>query len=686
MIVFAFDSTTNLPKTGDAANLTAYVSKDYNTVTVLGDTSAAEMDATNAKGYYLFDLTQAETNADTLLFSAKSSTANVVVVGVPAVVFTVPAAFSQTNLAYLDASILSRMATYTQPTGFLAATFPTGTVANTTNVTAGTVTTVSGNVTGSVGSVTGAVGSVTGNVGGNVTGSVGSVASGGITNASLAADTGMKPLRTGTAQAGAAGSITLDAGAPATTNFFKNATVDIVSGTGAGQSRYASAYNSSTKVVTVLPNWTTNPDNTSVFAVRGGAVVDVEVWQNTTGVAAILTQLLTDYSNGSNSLPAAVVTVAANALTASALAADAVTEIVNGVWNEAQSGHTTAGTFGKFLDAQVSLAGGGSPSTIAAAVWDLATSGHTTSGTFGQAAVAAGGAGDPWITPLPGSYSAGQAGYILGNGVTLAAGAISNATLAADTGLKPLRTGTAQAGSTTTITLDAGASATAQTYRPSVVSIVSGTGAGQSRLVAFYVGATKIATVQPDWTTAPDNTSVFVVTAGGVADVQAIDGNYSVAPASLVTMATEYTGNGYLLSRVVSAANDSITAASFAADAGTEIAAAVWASATRTLTAFAFDVTLAASQPSYTPAVAGSAMTLTSGERNSVADALLNRNLEGGSSAGRLVKEALYPSRNKWSVSGTTLTVYATNDTTVAFTTTLATDPTAETVVSSDPA
>lgn len=88
LIVFAFDATTNLPKTGDAANLTAYVSKDYGAVTVLGDTSATEMDATNAKGYYLFDLTQAETNADVELFSAKSSTANIVVIGVPARVLT----------------------------------------------------------------------------------------------------------------------------------------------------------------------------------------------------------------------------------------------------------------------------------------------------------------------------------------------------------------------------------------------------------------------------------------------------------------------------------------------------------------------------------------------------------------------------------------------------------------------
>ena len=42
----------------------------------------------------------------------------------------------------LDAAVSSRMATYTQPTGFLAAVFDAGTVANTTNITGGTITTV----------------------------------------------------------------------------------------------------------------------------------------------------------------------------------------------------------------------------------------------------------------------------------------------------------------------------------------------------------------------------------------------------------------------------------------------------------------------------------------------------------------------------------------------------------------
>ncbi len=90
--VYAFDTTTGAPKTGDAANLTAYVAKDYGSVTVLGDTSATEMSSTNAKGWYLFDLTQGETNGDCLLFTGKSSTANIEIVG--QVIYTVPASFT----------------------------------------------------------------------------------------------------------------------------------------------------------------------------------------------------------------------------------------------------------------------------------------------------------------------------------------------------------------------------------------------------------------------------------------------------------------------------------------------------------------------------------------------------------------------------------------------------------------
>lgn len=57
---------------------------------------------------------------------------------------------------------------------------------------------------------------------------------------------------------------------------------------------------------------------------------------------------------------------------------------------------------------------------IADAVWDEVLSGHLTAGTTGAALNAAGGAGDPWSTSIPGAYGAGTAGYILGNNIDAA--------------------------------------------------------------------------------------------------------------------------------------------------------------------------------------------------------------------------------------------------------------------------
>lgn len=68
------------------------------------------------------------------------------------------------------------------------------------------------------------------------------------------------------------------------------------------------------------------------------------------------------------------------------------------------------------------------------------------------------------------------------------------------------------------------------------------------------------------------------------------------------------------------------------------------------------------------PAAVGSAMTLTSGERDSVADALLARNVSGGSSAGRTVKQALHALRNKHAIVAGTLTVCDTDDSTTSWT------------------
>lgn len=142
-------------------------------------------------------------------------------------------------------------------------------------------------------------------------------------------------LRVNKATAGAAGSVTMDAGAPSTTDFFKRNRVKIVSGTGAGQSRYISAQ--SGQVLSVTPNWVTNPDSTSIFE-----IVDF-------------------------------------GLDASTLA-----ELVNAIWDELRGSHTIAGTFGKALqDADLraallqtaiaeSYSTDGSPATVVQLLYEIA--------------------------------------------------------------------------------------------------------------------------------------------------------------------------------------------------------------------------------------------------------------------------------------------------------------------------
>lgn len=77
-------------------------------------------------------------------------------------------------------------------------------------------------------------------------------------------------LESGTAQAGASGSITLASGAPAYD--IKGCFVRTTGGTGGGgtggannQARKIIAYNTSTKVATVDPAWETTPDNTTTY-------------------------------------------------------------------------------------------------------------------------------------------------------------------------------------------------------------------------------------------------------------------------------------------------------------------------------------------------------------------------------------------------------------------------------------
>ena len=77
VFVFALDTATGLPKTGDAANITARVTIDGGTSAASNDTNPVEVDATNHPGWYEFNATAGEMNGDIIIWTVSSSTSNI---------------------------------------------------------------------------------------------------------------------------------------------------------------------------------------------------------------------------------------------------------------------------------------------------------------------------------------------------------------------------------------------------------------------------------------------------------------------------------------------------------------------------------------------------------------------------------------------------------------------------------
>ena len=211
---------------------------------------------------------------------------------------------------------------------------------------------------------------------------------------------------------------------------------------------------------------------------------------------------------------------------------------------------------------------GPSAADIADAVWEEAIADHSgTSGSTAEALSAAGASGDPWITALPGAYSAGQAGYILGTNL--------NATVS---------------------------SRATQTSVDTVDGIVDAIKASTDNL--------------------PSDPADASVVAGLIAAVEAkVDTVDTVVDA-------------------VKAKTDNLPAS---------------------------------------PAATGDIPTAVQN-----ADALLGRNVSGGSSSGRTVKQAFHFIRNKWVVAAGTLTVYDTDDSTPSWTGAVTGTPGADPVTGMD--
>ena len=187
---------------------------------------------------------------------------------------------------------------------------------------------------------------------------------------------------------------------------------------------------------------------------------------------------------------------------------------------------------------------------------------------------------------------------------------VANASAAGSFGelFQPTRRGTAQAGTTTTVTLDALASSINGFYVGQLIIFVDGTGAGQSAFITGYNGTTKVATLGQTLTVALDNSSVWIIKQFG-----------SIPGATAPT-------------------------------AG-QVAAAVWEELLTSHT---------------TPGSFGAGVPLEQNTPALIADTLLDRNLYGDSNTFPQVKFALAFLAGRWQDNGDgTISVYDADDSTI---------------------
>ena len=157
--------------------------------------------------------------------------------------------------------------------------------------------------------------------------------------ATVHAETNSKTVKVGLAQGATTSTITLAPDASSVDEFYDDDVIEIDAGTGQGQSRIIVAYNGTTKVATVTPDWLTTPDTTSEYLIEASLV--------------------------------AVGKIETDVIDANSLATTAVQEIVDGTWDEPLTGaiHNDSTSAGRRLRqanqivAAESTVNGGTPTT-----------------------------------------------------------------------------------------------------------------------------------------------------------------------------------------------------------------------------------------------------------------------------------------------------------------------------------
>lgn len=176
--------------------------------------------------------------------------------------------------------------------------------------------------------------------------------------------------------------------------------------------------------VTTVATTTTNSDmrgtdNAATAAALATAQADLDTLTGSDGVTLATAQ--------GNYAPA-------KAGDAMALTSGERTTLAGVIWDSLTSGMTNVGSIGKKLADWTIV----TVAAIADGVWTETLADHSgTSGSTAEALNAAGAAGDPWTTALPGAYGAGSAGNIVGNLNDLSAAEAQTAAAAALTAYDP---------------------------------------------------------------------------------------------------------------------------------------------------------------------------------------------------------------------------------------------------------
>ena len=297
-------------------------------------------------------------------------------------------------------------------------------------------------------------------------------------------------IRTGTAQAGGASSITLDSSASAITDYYVGCYVNITNNSPAnaqGQARRITAYNGSTKVATVEGTYGTNPSSASTFEVLATQewawrLADVQSWLGTaaaTPTVAGVPEVDVTHFNGT----AGTFASGRPEVNTSHIAGSAVS------------------TSSAQLGVNVVNAGG--------TAW---ASGSLTSGVFASGAITATAIA---ADAIGASELAADAVTEIQSGLATAS-ALSTVDTNVSSILAAVRTvaGTSDSGSTTTMVDAARTEADDDYWNGAIILFTSGNIAGQARVITDFVAATDTITFAPATTQAVSTQNYVIIPAG----------------------------------------------------------------------------------------------------------------------------------------------------------------------------